>query len=283
MGNEVDQKVKNEIERYNALFNYSGPGKIIDWETYIKKREKENKSREIFQTGLIEFDGTIYGFSPGELVVITGLMGNGKTLFTKTLCYLLARQKIPINIFSYEDDALQYLEAFKGETDIPLYLPDENRPGSFKWLEERIIEGRVKFNHKIAIVDHLHYIVDMASVKISQDIGVVMRRLKMLAVEENMVIFIVCHQKSLPEGKSEPSLYTCRDSSAIPQECDMGLTIHRIPDLDQKGQVTDSYSGGRAILKVDKARRSGAYRKKIYLKKGQRWFTEEMSNQNHDN
>ena len=283
----LDQKVRDEIARYEALFNYDGPGRIVDWREYMEKKRLELASIQPFLTGIAEFDYFVDGFVPGELVVLTGLMANGKTLFTKTLVNKLGEQGYPICIFSYEDYAVRYLEAFEKENKaLDLCLPDENTSGSFKWLEDRIIEAKVKRCVNFVVIDHLHYIVNMKADKLHQDIGVVMRRLKILACEQKVVIFIVCHQKGLPDSKTEPSLYTCRDSSAIPQECDTGITVHRIPDPSYFEQAArfgrrktanapepePSYDQGYCFVKIDKARRKGTYRKKMTFQKRGDWL-----------
>jgi replicative DNA helicase len=235
---------------------------------------KENAELIRYFTGFSELDSLTDGFANGELVVVTGLFGNGKTTFCQSLIKQFSCQGIQCTVFPFEGSAMKFFEAFKKEGILtnPIFVPETNKAGDYSWIEERIIESKIKHDSKIFLIDHLHYIIDMGAQHLNIDIGQVMRRLALLAELENIVIFIVCHQKGLHEFKVEPSLSLCRDSSAIPQECSTGIVVHRTPDLGMDGEPLDSYDQGYAFVKIDKARRSGTYRKKITFQMRGRWL-----------
>jgi replicative DNA helicase len=242
---------------------------------FYKLKLESNEKEVIHCSNYSELDSLVNGFAEGELVVITGLFGNGKSLFSKSLIRSFSLQSIPSAVFSFEESTMRFLEPFiaDGINNFPFFVPGEMVSGNPKWLEERIIESKVKNNCKIVLVDHLHYVVEMGSENLAISIGSVMRRLALLANLERIVIFLVCHQKAIDSKvSSEPALHHCRDSSAIPQECSTGLVINRIKDRDETGKEFDSYEQGYCWVKIDKARRAGTYRKKITFQKVGNWL-----------
>jgi replicative DNA helicase len=268
---ESSDRVRKDIDRFNRLFNYDGKDSMVDINTFREMKEKEGEKLKVYFSGLAELDHYTEGFAEGELVVITGLFGNGKTLFAQTLADKFTEQNIPCGIFSFEVSTLKFTDPLGRQSNIPLYVAGENVPNNYTWLEERIIEAVVKYNVKVFFIDHMHFIVDMNDEKLNINIGVVMRRLSILAGFEHVVIFLICHQKGLFRDQ-EPSLQTCRDSSAIPQECHTGIVVHRQKDLNTGGEETDSFDQGLAFVKIDKARRSGTYRKKLTFQKKGNWL-----------
>jgi len=286
----IEEEVKAKIKQYEDLYNYDGPGKIVGWKEYLKSKESEAELTPMV-TGHSELDFLVGGFQPGEVIIVTGIKGNGKTLFLQTITNELCKRGNAGVVFSYENNPRNWLSVFKKERektgrDIKLYVPESLNPGSLEWLEKRIIESYVKHSINFVMVDHLHYVVDMSTMKLAQDIGAIIRRLVTLAKEFNIVIFIVSHQKVLPDTKAEPSLDTCKDSSAIGQECATGIVVHRVQDdTVTEGVKADSYDQGLCFVKIDKARRTGTYRKKIWYQKRGDWLVPSLGNQEaeHDN
>jgi archaellum biogenesis ATPase FlaH len=273
---ELDKRVEDEITRFERLLNYDGADKMVTSLEFQSQKEKEKESVVRHYSGFAELDFFLDGFAEGEVVVITGLFGNGKTLFSQSLIRAFVANEIPCAVFSYEVPTLQFLEPFKADNFLheKLIVPRANSPYNGKWLEERIIEAKVKHDCKIVLIDHLHFLVEMSSENMSTNIGSIMRRLAVLAQLERIVILIVCHQKSLGDAKyrSEPALDLCRDSSAIPQECRIGLVVNRMKDKNEQGQEFDSYDQGFCWVKIDKATRKGTYKKKLTFQKRGNWL-----------
>ncbi len=91
----------------------------------------------------------------------------------------------------------------------------------------------------------------------SLEIGQVVRYLKYLAVELNLIIFILCHMRKTNLEK-EPTDEDFRDSSLIAQESDVGIIIWRVKNSDNQ-----------AWLKVCYSRKTGTWEKKIKMIKTQ--------------
>lgn len=262
-----------KIEELEKFMNYSGPDRVVHWEEYLKEKEKNTGRIERFSTGLSELDQSLDGLCPGEVVVISGLTGNGKTLFAKTLIRNMCLDRISTTCLSYEVMASEFLRSFKNDkiSEALLYIPIELKTGAIPWIEERILEAKVKYNNKIILIDHLHYIVDMRTDKMTQNIGAAMRQLKEIAIKHEQVVLLIAHQEKLKDDK-EPGIETLRDSSFVGQEADIVLIVHRIPDAVKKHGVESTFDLGYAVVKIDKARRSGVFKKRITFQKRGDWL-----------
>lgn len=150
----------------------------------------------------------------------------------------LAEDNVPVLWFSYENTPAQFFRKFDN-VDLPLfYLPLSNKPYDLDWFTQRVKEAIIKYNVKVIMIDHLHYILDLFQSKNSSlDIGNLLRNLKLLAIENELVVFLVAHTKQ-PKDFSEPDMGSIRDSSFIVQESDKVLAVHRVKgSLEGKSKV----------------------------------------------
>jgi replicative DNA helicase len=199
-------------------------------------------------------DEACEGFQDGELIVISGPTKHGKTLLAQTITSNIHKQKELCGWFSYEVPARQFLSQFP---ELPLfYLPSKNKAQDFDWFMQRCLEAFFKYNVRVFFIDHLHYLIDMARIKSpSLDIGTIVRRIKRFAVDNDFVIFLLCHVgKNTGEELSHKDL---RDSSFIAQESDCVIMIKRTP---QDGQTT-------ARARVEFHRRTGVMEQVVKLVK----------------
>jgi len=192
------------------------------------------------------------GFESGELIAISGPPKSGKTLLAQSLTMSFLDQHQHALWFEYEVTPKRFLNAFP---ELPkFYVPMKLEQGDLNWLKNRILEGIYKYGVSAVVIDHLHFLFDILSNKnTSLEIGRVVRFLKQLAIEQNIVIFLLCHMKKMILDK-EPDDSDIRDSSLIGSESDTVLLLWR-----------DNKTENEAILKVRYTRRSGARDKKIRL------------------
>lgn len=257
---------------------------MVKWTDYLIDKDHENSKLVKFNFSIPELDSLVEGFTTGELITVSGHTGQGKTTFTKTLAKQFGLANYPTLVFSFEDPPTRYLEPFKElEGCESIYLPKELKTGSLDWIENKVIEAKTKFNCQVVIIDHLHYIVDMnLNRNFSLNIGAAMRFLKSkIAIGLNQTVFIVCHQEKVECGQ-EPSLETIRDSSFIGQESDMVLVVSRTPDETHLTSITgkrtpipkneQTFDKGLATVKIEKARRTGVFRKSMIFQKVGMWL-----------
>ena len=241
---------KEEIELEEKLLGYAGEDKVIS--SFEMRDLLKNISRPEVKvmSNMPKLDRLINGFNGGELVVISGKTKEGKTTLAQTLTWHFIMQDVMSIWFSYELAARDFLKRF---SELPLfYMPAQMKPGIIWWVEKRIIEAKLKFDIRVAFIDHLHYVIDMAKMKnTSIEIGSVVRQLKSIAIRQNIVIFLICHTAKTRE--IIPVYEDARDSSFIAQECDTFLMIWRGDEENTAG------------LSVELSRRVGTNRKRIKL------------------
>ena len=200
-------------------------------------------------------------------------------------------------VFSFEMDAVDLLQKYSGEPHLPLYLPLSLKAMDFDWFKDRCEESKYKYNTRIIVIDHLHFLVDMSTKQnMSLNIGAFMRRLKQdIAIGLKMSVILIAHQSQPKEGR-EASVDTLRDSTFIAQESDATITVMRRKNLDDvemkdfckedifKRQLLtppvgsswdDNFSANLAMVKIDCHRRTGTWQwKKLFQKRGN--FFEEV-------
>jgi replicative DNA helicase len=231
---------------------YDGPDRIVSSFEMLDFIQKDVHSNITIKSKIPGLDAATGGFQTGELIALSGPTKNGKTLFSQTLTRNFHDQQFFSLWFSFELPPKQFLDCF-GEPHL-IYMPKILRSADLNWLEERIIESLQKYNTRVVFADHLHYLLDLARTRNpSIEIGQVIRRLKLLAVHEKLVIFLMCHTNK--SGMDNLSHLSIRDSSFVAQESDCVLMIRRTP---KEGENS-------AQVRVELHRRTGTFERVINL------------------
>lgn len=247
------------------LAEYDGEDRVISaHEMSLTFQEKDQFTINV-KSGIPSLDAYCQGFREGELITISGKTKNGKTLLMQSLSQNFSRlHQMPL-WFSYEVPARQFLSQF---SEVPfLYMPSKLKAHAMDWIEERIMESFAKYNTRIICIDHLHYLFDIQrSRNPSLDIGAIIRRLKGIAVQNEFIIFLLCHtSKAKDENESYESI---RDSSFVAQESDCVIMVKRTPDEGE------SYARAR----VEFHRRTGVMEKVVFLRKHGSYLVERTQN-----
>lgn len=250
------QNEKKLSELIVSLAEYEGEDQII---TSYDMKAKIDKMPPIepVMSRLPLLDRFTHGFAPGELIAISGPRKAGKTLLAQTLTNSFEKQDVISLWFSYELPAREFINRFPGE--LPVFvMPQKLKANSLEWLRMRIIEALTKYGIKAVFIDHLHFLFDLARMKnTSLEIGQVIRTLKTMCIELNIIIFLMCHMQKLSPF-IEPADDNIRDSSFVSQESDAGIMVWR--DVNTENQ---------SLVKLCYHRRTGFLEKKIrYVKVG---------------
>ena len=236
------------------------------------EEEKKKKLRIAIKSGLPMLDGYIKEFLPGELTVISGKTAHGKTLLAITFTRNMCENNNILLWFSYELGALEFLEKTMDEQgNIPgFFLPYQLIPNDLKYIEFKIKECKKEYGLDACFIDHLHYLCDMKDLRMSIEIGRVMRFLKQIAVKHQIAIFIISHVTKLADIKlKDIDNDALRDSGMTACEADNVFFIIRKDKSDTE-----------AILKITKNRRHGFRNKYISLvKKGNYLYEKEGKNE----
>lgn len=228
------------MKNKDELKEYQGADRIIssfEMEQLIKERKKSGQGIQL-KSGMSAIDSYLEGgFQPGELYVISGLTKHGKTLLAQTWTTAFTDQLSPPLWFTYEVPAAQFLSQFP---NFPiLVMPRELKAMDMDWVEERIMESEIKNFTRVVFIDHLHFLFDMARSKSpSLEIGTVVRKLKRIAVEQEMTIFLLCHTTKVQQGEAI-TWRSLRDSSLVAQESDSVILIGRTPDVSENAAYVE--------------------------------------------
>lgn len=250
----------DKTDQRDQLINYEGKDKIISSIEAEGKFKVKKENAKYLKTGLTTLDRHINGFCPGQLIVVSGPTGCGKTTLARTFTYNLEKKNVNCLWFSYEDEPSRFFEKFPS---LPLfYLPEVLLDNSMKWIKQRILEAIIKYRIEIVFIDHLHYLIDMQSrVNMSLHIGSLVRYLKIVAVKYKIVVVLIAHLQKI-EVTEEPEIHDIRDSSFIGQEADKVIMIWRGKE-DNEG-----------YLKICKDRDTGIRNKHVNLILGNNIFRE---------
>jgi archaellum biogenesis ATPase FlaH len=238
--------------KIEELKDYDGEDKIIsslEMDLDLKVREKATLT---VKTGLPSLDRSLGGgYQAGELYAISGPTKNGKTTLARTLTRNAELQTRYPLWFSFELPPRQFLDSFPS---MPFfYMPKKLKSSDMNWIVTRILEAVERYACQIVFIDHLHYLFDLARTRNpSIEIGTVIRRLKTLAVEHALTIFLLCHTNK--NGAENISYQSIRDSSFVAQESDSVLMICRTKGTENQ-----------ADLRVEFHRRTGVLERVIRL------------------
>jgi len=288
----------DELESYNTLdANHKilsdllfGSVNIDTFQDVAREALKELKGRmdsEItgITTGIRDLDITLGGWSNGDLIVIAGRPGMGKTAIALHHAKVAAKLNKHIYMFSLEMANTRIADrVIVGETGInnyqyklgnvngeeyeriktwveskgnlPIYLDER----SFVGIDYIISNARMRKRKNqldMVIIDYLQ-LVDMAQEKNGtrdQAIGIVTRKLKSLAKELNVPILLLSQLNRKVEERSNkrPSLQDLRESGNIEQDADIVIFCYR-PAYYGIEKYLDNDTKGLMVLEVSKNR-----------------------------
>lgn len=185
------------------------------------------------------------GVSLGELIVVAGQSGHGKTTLIQDWTVTLATggqtKKEPLAVlwFSYEVLARPMWQKFQtmGATaSTPIYMPRVTETGEIGWVEEVIEKAILKWGVKVIAIDHLGFLrAPKGNYGNAADaVTHTVRALKRLAVKHGLIIMLPVHIRKTTS--KTPDLNDIRDSLGIAQEADTVFFIGR--EKDSSGMPT---------------------------------------------
>jgi len=263
--NEQPQVTDGEFDSFNVDAHITDD-KVLPL-SEIAERDKD-KGTDRFSTGFVDFDEVMEGgFKEGDLVVISGISGEGKSSYGQTLTYNLCNKGIPTLWFSYEVSAKHLDKKFRKmgiDQFYHVYTPEKNTTGKLEWIKYKIKESYLKYMTKVVIIDHIDFLTP-TDIKNSDNETIALKKitteLKTLAIKLNMTIIIMAHLKKLPEGK-EPDMQDIGHSAGIFQLADYVFMIWREKEKRSFGSNKFKNSDGdlvtnKSVIKIVKNRETG--------------------------
>lgn len=256
---------KTFSQEREELRNYQGKDRVLH---SAEIKEKVDKIKQLAPTQQISFGFTKLdvitkgGCRLGQLIVIGGNPGQGKSSLLVTLTYNFAVQNINSLWFSFEETEEDLFDRLD-ETGMPLpdfCLPNQIEMQNLKWIRERIIESMEKYDTKIVIIDHLQSLLPFNCQEDRQHLDNIIRFLKHLARTLKIVVIITSHvHRDLTDGI--PTGADFRGTQMIEAEADIAMFIWRRAEKMTKLQKERDglkWIGNESNLYVSKVRRGGA-------------------------
>lgn len=245
----------------DELYEYKGEDRVVSAQELYDELLLSDDAIFNFKTGIPSMDRILEGVECGELVVITGLSGQGKTTLMMTLTNNMAQAGVKSVWFTLEVTPRQFLKKMMASTNtIPdFFVPRENTTNTIKWIEERIVESSVKFNTKVVFIDHINMIYSLEASKgnVSLEIGDLVAKIKQIALKHNLIIFLVAHCKD-PMDNKEPTERSIRDSGLILRFADIAMGIWRVKNGKESDRLEELEEDDTwAKLRIWKNRRTG--------------------------
>lgn len=217
-------------------------------------------------TGFTDLDKLLGGLHPGQLIIVAGRPGLGKSTIAMDFSRSAAlKHNLPAAFFSLEMSKLEIvMRLLSAEARIPLHVLRSGKLSDDDWtklarrmgeiseaplfvddtpnmtlMEVRAKARRLKQRHdlKLVCVDYLQL---MSSPKKTesrqQEVSEISRGLKLLAKEIGCPVVAACQLNRGPEQRSDkrPQLSDLRESGSIEQDSDVVLLLHRDDYYDKE-------------------------------------------------
>jgi replicative DNA helicase len=219
------------------MLQYSGEDRIISSQELLEELKEVEDGTLVIKTHIPSLDRILNGVEAGELVIVTGPTGEGKTTLLMTITANMIEDGVNSAWFTLEVTPRQFIQKMikGGSTDkVPLfYLPRKNTENSLKWIEDRIVEAKVKHGVKAVFIDHIHQIFNLERVNnnISLELGEMVGKIKDIAITHDLIIFLIAHTKDNPTNSAaEPRKEDIRDSGLISRLADTIVGVWRVPN-----------------------------------------------------
>jgi replicative DNA helicase len=218
---------------------------------FIERRKEHSGELSGIPSGFSELDSLTDGFQPGEITIIAGRPGAGKSAFAITCAtnskepsgiislemgahqigirQLSALSKIELwklrkGLFSAEDMP-DLTEGFKRMAELELYFSfTSHKTHSIEKCITQMIEA---YGCKIIVIDYLQLTKGNESKKREHEVAEVSRTLKLCAMNHNIPIIVLSqlNRKVEERAQQKPILSDLRESGAIEQDADVVMFL----------------------------------------------------------
>ena len=254
------QKLKdivNEYELSNLPIKEAKPISEIILESIKTLEDPKNVSNNI-ESGFKGIDNSIGGFTPGELVVIGGRPGMGKTQlmvnlalnislahpviyfsfdlteFLLTYRFISCLTSIPTSVIlqgKISEEEMQRIAAVQNKILAHQILIHDAQNSSIALFKAHCIKYIKEYGVKVIMIDYIQMLSSDKYKKYREaEIADILRELKRIAKENNVCIIassLLSRAVETRGGDKKPMLSDLRESGAIEQDADKVIFIYR--------------------------------------------------------
>jgi len=250
------EKIKAKQRQEEIIKNYKGSDEAVSFES-IYEHVKTLPPKKYISTGYMKLDECLGGgLSAGELMLVTGFTGNGKTSF----CFDMTRNMKEQNCFwlPFEESGEELARKCLIWNQAPLhfFLPKTMIREDLGWIEERILEAVIKHASKVVFIDNLHFLtMNEEGDKIFSKTANLAKQLKIIAGKLNVAIVLVAHLRKSKEGiiTKMPTFEDVSGSSDIVKVANKIICIWRECKKESDGKLVYENKNKVAIQKVREA------------------------------
>jgi len=231
-------------------------GKADRWAQDIETLINNPQSLIGLPTGNSKLDAVLGGIRPG-LWVVTGDTGHGKTTFLTWLCWEQANRDVGVLVTSFEQRPIgtvqklmradlggdftsvsptQRATSLDRISSLPLWILDHYGEMTADGVIESIRFANRRYGVRIALVDHLGFLVRGAGDRERQAIEDVVRKLALIGVNEGITILLVCHpNRTHVHHQARVKIGHLKGASAIEQDAHAGIVVERMGMNSERG------------------------------------------------
>lgn len=241
---KLAQKRKEE-----TLKNYKGDDQIVEFSEIYE--EQRGFDPEFISTGWKEVDEALGGgLRKGQLTVVSGFTGNGKTSW----CFDMTRNMKDVKTLwlPFEEPAeelAQKLHIWKKEC-INFYTPrkivEENSPDIFAYIYDRVLEAKIKFGIEVVFIDNLQFIMTGSGTDYDKT-ALLVSNLKKMASRLDVSVVLIAHLRKSKDGIHRmPTFEDITGSSDTVKLANKVIAVWKTAKKDiVTGEIT--YTGGTKI------------------------------------
>jgi len=258
---EIEYLVNNaeteeEKKRLNDILEtYDGADKVVTSEE-IKQSLVDNPLAPPIPTGAEGIDNVIKGFHNGQLIVLSGNPGSGKTSYALHLIEKM-QDNNPAAIFLEQPPRELVATLLERGLDVPYFItPKSNRRAKMSWIRARALESVKKFGSKILFIDHFQYFQYDGEERLfseKEKIDRMLEELKELAGLLNIPIVVLAHVRKINDPTDIPTEYDLQGSAGFNQLADTIIILWRENYRDGKEVKTSN----KTLCSIRKNRRYG--------------------------
>lgn len=276
----VADKIREIQEVALSIESPSTESPYVDFSTeIISVADSIGEQEELLETGWRNLDALIHGFLRGELVVVAGRTREGKSTFAMQVGLNVARSGSGVFVVSLEMPPVSIMQRIIcGKSDVDLHqissgfvTPTEiesykkaasdlaceginltfsrlGRGSTPEQVAVMVRQLKKTKDIKLVVIDYLQLMTGKGGT-LRERIVDITKRLKQLAMREDIVVLLLSQLKRSDDAKHKPQLSDLKESGSIEQDADLCLMLYRENLLDDKSD------GGLTKVFVRKNRR----------------------------